>query len=636
MSDGAATRLDRELLRIWANPPGVLGFLTNVNHKAIGARFLVTSFVFFLIGGVEALVMRLQLARPEADVVGPGAYAQLFTMHGSTMMFLFAVPFLEGLAIYLVPLMIGARDMAFPRLNAFGYWVYLFAGIALHVSLLLGLAPDTGWYAYVPLSGPGWSSGPNVDMWVTMITFLEVSALVAAVELIVTIFKMRAPGMSLSRMPVFVWAILLTAFMIVFAMPTLVLASLLLALDRFAGAHFFNVAARGDPLLWQHLFWFFGHPDVYIMLLPALGIVSTIVPTAARRPLAGYTPAVLSLAAISVASFGLWVHHMYPAGLPLLGMSFFTVASMLISIPNAVLLFTWIATLWGTRPAWNTPFLFVFGFFVLLILGGITGIMIASVPFDWQVTDTHFIVAHFHYVLIGGVVFPIFAAIYHWFPKITGVTLGERAGRVSFWLVFIGFNVTFFPLHILGLQGMPRRAYTYLAGLGWDRGNGIATAGALLFALGVMVSVADIVFCLATKRGRAPADPWGGATLEWSVSSPPPVYNFCKLPVVRGTYPLWSVEPPGGVRIDDPSDMQRETLSTSVLAAVPEHRVVLPGPTIWPFWLAASLTVAFLGAMVDLLFVPVGALLGAISLMGWLWPSRASTRRPARVEARLA
>lgn len=628
MNGNSSESLERELQRIWANPPGFLGFLTNVNHKAIGVRFLVTSFVFFLIGGIEALVMRLQLAQPENHVVDPELYGQLFTMHGSTMMFLFAVPFIEGLAIYIVPLMIGARDMAFPRLNAFGYWIYLFSGIALHYSLLVGLAPDTGWYAYVPLSGPGFSSGHQVDFWVTMITFLEVSALVAAVELIVTIFKMRAPGMSLSRMPLFVWAVLLTAFMIVFAMPTLVLASLLLALDRFAGTHFFNVAARGEPLLWQHLFWYFGHPDVYIMFIPALGIVSAVITAAARRPMIGYTPIVLSFVSISVLSFGLWVHHMYPSGLPWLGMSFFTAASMMITIPNAIIIFTWIATLWGTRPVWTTSFHFVIGFFILLILGGITGIMIASVPFDLQVTDTHFIVAHFHYVLIGGVVFPIFAAIYHWFPKITGVMLGEWAGKSSFWLIFVGFNVTFFPLHILGLQGMPRRAYTYLAGLGWDSNNAIATIGAFVFALGVLVSVLDILFCLETRRRPAPTNPWAGDTLEWSMSSPPPVYNFHQIPTVRGLHPLWDPDPLQSVRIDELSDLRRETLSTSVLAAVPEHRVILPDPSIWPFWLAVSLTLAFLGAMVDLWYVPVGAVFAAISILGWLWPSSEPPPRP--------
>jgi len=622
--------VERSLARIFASPPGLYGWLTNVNHKVVGLRFMLTSLVFFLIGGVEALLMRMQLTRPSAEIVSPERFGQLFTMHGSTMMFLFALPFLEGLAIYLVPLMIGARDMAFPRLNAFGYFVYLIAGVMLHGSLIAGQAPDAGWYNYVPLAGPGYSTGPNIDYWVTMLTFLEVAALVAAVELIVTIFKQRAPGMSLSRMPPFVWAILVAAFMIVFAMPPLVLASLLLATDRFAGTHFFNVAAGGEPLLWQHLFWFFGHPDVYILLVPALGIGSAIVPVSARRPLVAYTAVVVSTVSIGVISFGLWVHHMYPAGLPQLGMSFFTAASMMITVPSGVTIFAWIATLWRSAPTFDAHFLFLLGFIVLLILGGLTGIMLASVPLDWQVTDTYFVVAHFHYVLIGGVVFPIFGAIHFWWPKMTGAHLHERLGKVTFWLMFVGFNLTFFPMHLVGLRGMARRSYTYLPGQGWELDNILATAGAFVFAGGVFALLFNLV---ASRLLRAPAtpDPWSGGTLEWAVGSPPPDYNFRLFPIVRDLYPLWGERPLRAMELDDPGDVRRETLATTVLDAQPDHRLDLPGPSIWPFWLAVALTVCFLGAAVDLLFVPFGALLAFAALVGWFWPPRDGRGSPEPV-----
>jgi cytochrome c oxidase subunit I+III len=614
--------LTRALSRVWYQPSGFIGFLTNVNHRAVGLRFMVTSLVFFLLAGVEALIMRVQLASPMAEVTSPGTYNQLFTMHGSTMMFLFAVPFVEGLAIYVVPLMIGTRDMAFPRLNAFGYWIYLVAGVALHGALLAGVAPDAGWFNYPPLSGPGFSTGPNIDYWVTMITFIEFSALAAAVELVVTILRQRAPGMALHRMPVFVWSSLVTAVMIIFAMPPLIVTSMFLGLDRFAGTHFFHPVLGGEPLLWQHLFWFFGHPDVYIIFVPALGIISAIIPAAVRRPLAGYGVVVGSIVAIGVISFGLWVHHMYAAGLPLLGMSFFASASMMITIPTSLILVAFAYTIWRGRPIFDTAFLFVVAFFVVFILGGITGVMVASVPFDWQVHDTYFVVAHFHYVLIGGAIFPVFAAIYFWFPKVRGRLLGERLGKWSFWTIFVGFNVTFFPMHVLGLLGMPRRVYTYMPGLGWGALNFAISAGAFLLALGLLASFLNLVWSWFAGA-RAGPDPWRAPTLEWSTSSPPPVYNFRDIPAVVSREPRWHEARVGErarVAIDHPHDVRREALITTTLDAAPDHRVGLPQPSVWPLFLALALGLAFLGAIVSLWFVPLGGALAAVALVGWHWP----------------
>ncbi len=615
---GATELLDR----VWLSPPGFFGWFTHVNHRQIGFRFIVTSLVFFALAGVLGLLMRLQLMVPENTLMGPELYNQLFTMHGTTMMFFFAVPAMEGLGIYLVPLMIGTRDMAFPRLNAFGYYVYLIAGIVLFGALFLGMAPAAGWFAYVPLANEVFSPDLGMDIWTTMITFIELSALAAAVELIVTIFKQRAPGMSLNRMPLFVWAILVMSFMIVFAMPPLIVASVLLLLDRTFATQFFVVAGGGEPLMWQHLFWFFGHPEVYIILVPALGVISTIIATFTRKPVFGYTAIVLSLVGIGFVSFGLWVHHMFTTGLPHLGLSFFTAASAMIAIPSGVQIFCWIASLWGARIRFATPMLFILGFFAVFVIGGLTGVMVASIPFDMQVHDTYFVVAHLHYVLIGGAVLPLFAGIYYWYPKAVGRMLSERMGKWSFALIFIGFNVAFFPMHQLGLEGMPRRVYTYLEQMQWGPLNQVATLGALVLAAGFVLSFCN--FLISARRGEpAGPNPWGADTLEWYTDSPPANYNFRYLPVVRSGTPLWDDEAAGERQlVTGLRDDRREVLLTTLIDAEPQSVLILPEPTIWPLLLAIAVSVAFVGIMFSPWWFVAGFCLSFIMIVGWLWPRR--------------
>lgn len=601
----------------WSRPPGFIGWLMSTDHKEIGRRFIITAFVFFVLGGLLAAAMRLQLSHPEARVMGPDLYNQVFTMHGTTMMFLFAVPVMEAMGMYLVPLMIGTRNLAFPRLAAFGYWVYLFGGVMLFVAFFLNTGADAGWFSYVPLAGPEFSPGKRTDFWAQMITFTELSGMVEAVNLITTIFKMRAPGMTLGRMPLFVWAILVTSFMIMFAMPTVATASTALILDRLVSTQFFNPAEGGDPLLWQHLFWFFGHPEVYIIFLPATGMISAMIVPFTRRAIIGYTAVVLALIATAFAGFGLWVHHMFATGMPKLGQSFFTAASMLIAIPSGSQIFCWIATLWNGRPRFATPMLFLIGFLFTFVLGGLTGVMQAAVPLDLQVHDTFFVVAHFHYVLIGGSVFPLFGAFYYWFPKAYGRVLSERLGRWNFGLMFAGFNLTFFPMHLLGLHGMPRRVYTYLPESGWGNLNLLASIGAAVLAIGVALFVVNVLLALRRPKD-APDNPWDAEGLEWSVSSPPPVYNFADLPVVRGRYALWS---PGdamvvtGLRRDKPM-----TLVTHVLDAQPDHKMEMPAPSLWPLLAAVATSGLFIGSIFTPWAVVWGMLPVFVTLVCWFWP----------------
>src|ERR1700710_1687750 len=530
--------IEGRLADTWRTPPGIWAALSTVDHKIIGRRYIVTAFAFLILGGILALAMRIQLARPEARFIGPDRYNQIFTMHGTNMMFLFAVPVMEAMAVYLIPLMVGTRNIAFPRLNAFSYWMFLAGGALLWIAFALDVGPDVGWFAYVPLSGPQYGIGKRADIWAQMITFTEVSALAVSVELVVTVFKQRAPGMSLDRIPLFVWSMLVTSFLVILAMPAIMIASTSLILDRLVGTQFFNPAEGGDVLLWQHLFWFFGHPEVYIIFLPAVGMVSTIVATFARRPVFGYLALVMAMIATGILAFGLWVHHMFVTGLPRLGESFFTASSMAIAVPAGIQIFCWLATLWDGRLSFKTPLLFVIGFIVTFVVGGMTGVMVASVPIDTQVHDTYFVVAHFHYVLVGGAVFPLLGAIYYWFPKMTGRMMSERLGRWAFWLIFIGFNLTFFPMHILGLQGMPRRVYTYQPEMHWHGLNLFVSVSSLVLMGGFLLFFIDVI---RSARNGLPAgpNPWAAPTLEWATSSPPPTYNFALLPVVRDSNPLW-------------------------------------------------------------------------------------------------
>ncbi len=628
-SERASAANIARLDELWADPPGFIGWFRALQNDAIGGRIIITAFSFFLIGGLLALLMRLQLVQAENTLIGPDRYNELFTMHGSTMMYLVFVPLLEGFAILLLPLILGNREMPFPRLGVFSYFTFVLGGLLFYTSYLFNAVPNASWYAYPPLSGIEYSAGLALDFWLLGLGVAEIGAIAAGVEIIIAILVMRAPGMTLGRMPLLAWAFLVTAVAILFAFTTLLVTSAMLEFDRKFGTQFFNHEAGGTPLLWQHLFWIFGHPEVYIQFIPATGIVSMIVPVFARRRLLGYSFIVTAIIATSAISFALWAHHMFTAGLPQLAMSFFSAASIMIAIPTGVQVFSWMLTILDGHPVWKTPFLFIAGFLFVFVFGGITGVMVGLAPFDWQVTDSYFIVAHFHYVLIGGVTFPIFAGFYYWLPKFIGKLLNERLGQWNFWLMVIGINVAFFPMHIVGILGMPRRVYTYAQGIGWEIYNLIATVGAFLFAAGVIVFVINVIY--SWRRGDpAGNNPWQADSLEWATTSPPPSYGFATLPVVHSRHVLWEEQNPH----EDDSPVQklmdglagyplkwRAALATTMLDAHPTEVFRVSGPSIFPFITSVGVILIFAAEIFSLrMIVLSGALLAVIGLIGWHWP----------------
>jgi cytochrome c oxidase subunit I len=529
---------------------GLVRWLTTTNHKDIGILYIATSFFFFIIGGLEALSMRLQLGMPDNTLLSPQVYNQIFTMHGTTMIFLFAMPLLVGFGNYLVPLMIGARDMAFPRLNALSYWLLLAGGLVLYSSFALGGAPNDGWFAYAPLTAANYSPSHGMDFWALGILLTGIGSTVGAINFIVTILNMRAPGMSLLRMPQFVWQMLITAFLMVFAIPSLTVDAILLFMQRNFGAAFFTAAQGGSALLWQHLFWFFGHPEVYILILPAFGVISEIIPTFSKKPIFGYAALVYSGIAIGFLGFTVWAHHMFAVGLSPVADAVFSIDSMIIAVPTSVKIFNWIATMWGGKINLKAPMLFAAGFIALFIIGGFSGVMLATVPIDFQVEDTFYVVGHIHYVLFGGTVFALFGGFYYWLPKITGRLLNEKLAKWHFWLMFVGMNATYFPMYLLGLYGMPRRVFSYAVTQGWGPLNLLSTIGAFIIATSVLIFM--INFFTSMRKGEiAGNDPWDAQTLEWTVSSPPPAYNFATLPVVTSRRPFWDQKyPPAGKKLE--------------------------------------------------------------------------------------
>jgi len=614
------------LTRLWETEPGIKGFFGTVDHKEIGLRYIVTAFMLLVLGGIEALIMRVQLATPGATFLTPEAYNQLFSTHGMTMIFLYASPILSGFSNYLWPLLMGSRDMAFPRLNAFSYWVYLASAAFMYAGFLTGNGPNDGWFNYVPYALSEFNPGLNQDYYALGMVFLGISVTVGAANFIVTAARTRAPGMSVNRIPILVWGTLTANAANLVVVPSVSLAFFLLWLERQFGTHFFDPAGGGQPLLWQHLFWIFAHPWVYAIVLPAMGMVSDGLPVFCRRPLVGYSLVALSTVATMIFGFGVWVHHMFATGIPGLGLSFFSGASLVIVFPSAVAVFAWLATIWTGRPVITTAFLFFSSTILLFVIGGVSGFMTASVPVDWQLTDTYFVVAHLHYVLIGINVFPVVGGVYFWFPKMTGKLLNERLGRWNFWTMFIGFNLGFLPMHLSGLWGMPRRVYTYADGMGWNTLNMITSIGSFVFAIGVLLLIINV---LKSLKSGAPAgnNPWDAPTLEWATTSPPPPYNFPVIPTVASRHPLWEEQLGDAVRssIDRGMllDEGKETIGTTALDAVPNMILEMPEDSYAPFLLTVGLSVLFVGMLVKLFtIIWIGVALTAVALLFWMWPRR--------------
>ena len=618
---------------------GVWSWFTTVDHKKIGIMYGATALMFLVIGGIEAMLIRLQLAGPNGTLLTASQYNTMFTMHGTTMVFLMGMPLAIAFGNYVVPLQIGARDVAFPRLNMFGYWVVLFGGLFIYSSFLLGGAPNGGWFGYASLnSAPissGFLPGRGPDFWAVGIIMLGIGSTTSAINLIVTIFNLRAPGMTLMRMPVFTWMMLVTAFLTAFAMPIVTSALIMVFFDRNFGTVFFDAANGGDPLLYQHLFWLFGHPEVYILILPGMGIVSEVLPVYSRKPLFGYSVVVFSGIAIGFMGWGVWAHHMFATGLGPVAVSAFGLSTMLIAIPTGVKIFNWLGTIYGGALRLTTSMLFALGFIAMFTIGGLSGVLHSVVPADTQQTDTYFVVAHFHYVLFGGLVFGLFSGFYYWWPKIFGRLLNERLGKINFWTMLVGFNLTFFPMHFLGLTGMPRRTYRYPAGMGWDTMNLLATIGGFIIALAVLIFLVNIIY--TARRGeRSGADPWDGRSLEWSIPSPPPDYNFAEIPVVEARDDWWHRKytedaegrlvrlPSGGA--DEPAGGAVAVATGDRPPATPDsnghggggHGIHMPSPSFYPLVVAAGLPVLGYAAVFTNPWLAIpGALLVLYGVYAW-------------------
>ena len=583
---------------------GVWSWITTVDHKRIGVLYGVTAFKLFLVGGLEALLVRAQLMTPDGTLLHPDTYNAMFTLHATTMIFMVIMPLGAAFFNYLVPLMIGARDVAFPRLNALSYWVFLFGVLFMNASFLVGAVPDGGWFGYTPLTSVDYSPGPAIEFWYLGLQILGVASMMAGVNFIVTILNMRAPGMTLMRMPVFVWMVLVVQFLVVLAFPIITVGLFFLMFDRYFGTNFYVASKGGDPLLFQHLFWLFGHPEVYILILPAMGIVSEVIPTFSRKPLFGAPFVIFSGIVIGFLGFGVWSHHMFTTGLGLIADTAFAFTTMLIAIPTAVKIFNWTLTMWGGQIRFETPMLFALGFVSMFIIGGLSGFMHASPPIDLQQQDSYFIVAHIHYVLFGGAIFGIFAGLYYWMPKMSGRMMSEPMGQWHFWITIIAFNVTFFPMHFLGVDGMPRRVYTYTAMEGWNLWNMVATVGSFTLGLAQLIFVYNFFWHL--RNGRAAGDdPWDAATLEWSIPSPPPEHDFDRVPAVTSQRPLFDMKYAGAPRPEPGRDPD----------------IHIPPPSYWPIIMALAILGVFGGilAMPDPTISVVSAILFVFSFFGWVF-----------------
>ena len=585
---------------------GIWGWMTTVDHKRIAVLYGVTAFILLLIGGLEAGVIRMQLASADNDLVGPGRFNQMFTMHATTMVFMVIMPLSVSFFNFVIPLAIGARDVAFPRLNALSFWIFLFGAILMNVSFLVNQVPDAGWFSYANLTEKPFSVNRGLDFWAIGLLVMGTSSVAGALNFVVTIINLRAPGMSMMRMPVFVWMTLITSILLVLAFPVITVGLIELVMDRNFGTHFFIPTEGGDPVLWQHLFWVFGHPEVYILILPPMGIVSEVLPTFSRKPLFGYPFIVFSGIVIGIMGWAVWSHHMFTVGLGPVANSVFTITTMLIAVPTGVKIFNWIGTLWRGSIEFSTSMMFALGFVALFIVGGLSGISHAVSPSDFQQQDTYYIVAHIHYVLFGGSIFGIFAGIYYWWPKITGKMLNETTGRLHFWLTFIGMNLTFFPMHFLGLNGMPRRIYTYSAEFGWENLNQVASIGYVVLFVGFLAFLFNV---WQTRNSRKVGhDPWDAPGVEWSISSPPPPYNFAELPQIEGRDHYWIVKEnaeAAGTPITGPE------------ALVDESTIHMPSPSYWPIFTAVGVALIGGGLLSHYALSFVGGAIAMMGIVGW-------------------